>query len=215
MFVLANIPENYGLDKSFNGYPFSIPARLVIFELKRILVETISATNNIADLIKLRQREGFELLYIQYAPVIFGMGHKLVKSRDTAEDIVQETFVKVWRNISQFDPQKARFSTWVLNIARYTTIDHLRSKHHRQDQKNRGSYFVEYIDKAFSVTFNQDIIGVKGFVLQLEPKYREVIDLVYFNGYTQEETAHILDIPLGTVKTRMRFAIQTLRSIII
>lgn len=176
-------------------------------------METISASHTIVDLIKGREREGFDLLYKQYAPAILGMSNKLVKNTAIAEDLVQDTFVKVWKNIWQYDQHKAAFSTWVLNIARYTTIDYLRSKQNKQQQKNQGIEISEYLVNEYNVSINEDNIGVRGMIVQLEPKYREVIDLIYFGGYTQEETAEILDIPLGTVKTRARFAIQTLRSI--
>ena len=177
-------------------------------------MEAISPILNIVDLIKHREREAFNLLYKQYAPVILGMSLRLVKNASAAEDLVQETFVKVWKNIGQYDQQKASFSTWLLNIARYTTIDYLRSKQNKQLQKNQQVENSEYLIKDHSVSVNEDIIGIKGLVSKLERKYQDVIDLIYFGGYTQEEAAEILDIPLGTVKTRTRFAIQTLRSLI-
>lgn len=176
-------------------------------------METISPILNIVDLIKLRDREGFNMLYKQYAPVILGMSLKLVRNTSAAEDLVQETFVKVWKNIGQYDKQKASFSTWLLNIARYTAIDYLRSKQNKQLQKNQQVENYEYLIKGHSVSVNEDFIGIKGLVTKLERKYRDIIDLIYFGGYTQEEAAEILAIPLGTVKTRTRFAIKTLRSL--
>ena len=169
---------------------------------------------DIVDQIKLRDRDGFNQLYNQFAHIIFGMSLKLVKNVAVAEDLVQETFVKVWKNIDQYDQQKASFPTWVLNIARYTTIDYLRSKQYKQQQKNQTIDNSEYLTRASSTSLNTDIIGLKSVVAGLDPKYREVIELVYFAGYTQEEAAELLKIPLGTVKTRARFAIQTLRAII-
>ena len=171
-------------------------------------------TIDLVELIKLRDRDGFNQLYNQYAHIVYGMSLKLVKNVAVAEDIVQETFVKVWKNIDQYDQQKASFPTWVLNIARYTTIDYLRSKQYKQQQKNQTVDNSEYLTRAYSSSLNTDILGLKSVVAGLEPKYREVIELVYFAGYTQEEAAELLKIPLGTVKTRARFAIQKLRAII-
>ncbi len=75
------------------------------------------------------------MLYKQYAPAILGMSLKLVKNVSAVEDLVQETFVKGWKNIGQYDQQKASFAAWIINIARYTTIDYLRSKLNKQLQK--------------------------------------------------------------------------------
>lgn len=180
--------------------------------LKWPLVEIVSPTSHFIELIKLRQREGYDYLYNEYAHIIFGMSIKLVKNVSVAEDLVQETFIKVWKNIDQYDAHKASFSTWVLNIARYTTIDYLRSKQYKQQQKNQTVGNSEY-SEGLAVSINLDAMGLRNEVARLEPKYREIIDLIYLGGFTQEEAARHLNIPLGTVKTRTRFALQTLRSI--
>src|SRR5688572_4851100 len=131
-------------------------------------VEVVSTSLDIAELIRLRKREGFDLLYRQYAHIIYGMSIRLVQDVSIAEDIVQETFVKTWKNIDQFTPQKASFSTWVLNIARYTTIDYLRSKQYKQRQKNQTLDNFEYPEKRTPATSNTDGIGLKNMVARME-----------------------------------------------
>ena len=177
-------------------------------------MEVLPAGTQIADLIRIRSREGFDLLYRQYAHVIYGTCMRLVQDESVAEDIVQETFVKAWKHIEQFSPDRASFTTWILNIARYTTIDYLRSKQHKQRQRNLALEDSDLsIDKP-SLAANADNIGLKSMVAKMEPKYRVVIDLIYFSGYTQEEAASILQIPIGTVKTRTRFALGQLRGLV-
>jgi RNA polymerase sigma-70 factor (ECF subfamily) len=166
------------------------------------------------ELIKQRKRQGFDLLYRQYGHIVFGMSMKMVKDRIIAEDLLQETIIKAWRNIHQFSAQKASFSTWLLNIARYTIIDYLRSKQHKQRQKNQSLDNSEYQEGAAVSHPNADIVGLKNNIARMEPKYREILDLIYFKGYTQDETAQLLGIPLGTVKTRTRFALDQLRKVL-
>ncbi|MFM9909774.1 MAG: RNA polymerase sigma factor [Chitinophagaceae bacterium] len=175
-------------------------------------MKAIANTCEIVELIILRDRKGFNLLYDQFTQMVFGVSNKFVRNKEAAEDLVQETFIKVWKNINQFDPDKASFSTWLLNIARYTAIDYLRSKSYKQQLKNQNLENSEYQYKEPAISYFEERAELRGLIATLEYKYRIVLDLIYFAGYTQEETAQLLNIPLGTVKTRTRFAIQTLRA---
>ena len=174
-------------------------------------VEAFSTLKTVIPLLKQRDKQGFNLLYEHYAPILFGLICKMTRDSVVAEDLLQETFVKVWKNIDQYDEEKASFLTWLVNIARYTTIDYLRSKGYKQQQKNQKVEHFEYVDKGHVVMPNTEATGLKKLVSKMEPKYRDIIDLIYFGGYTQEEVASILAIPLGTVKTRTRYALQMLR----
>ena len=164
------------------------------------------------DLIKQRNRHGYNLLYQQYAPMLFGVIFKVIKDASTAEDLLQESFIKIWKNIDQFDAGKASFATWLVTIARYTAIDYVRSKAHRQQRKNQQLENFEYDSKTHITLPVAETAGLRTIVSTLEPKYREVIELIYFMGYTQEEAANELDLPLGTLKTRARYALRMLRN---
>lgn len=177
-------------------------------------VQSTSVSQSLVNCIRQRDREGFRQLYSQFAHIIFGMSYKVTRNTVVSEDIVQETFVKVWKNIDQYNPEKAAFATWILNIARYTIIDYLRSRQHKQSLKNQNEGKIEYNTTALSSAPNIDTTGIKSLVTRLEPKYREIIDLIYFAGHTREETAAILDIPVGTVKTRARYALKMLRNMV-
>lgn len=130
----------------------------------------------------------------------------------TAQDVLQEVFVKIWNNIQQYDPMKGRIYTWMINIARNSSIDKLRSKGEIMKGKIRGDEeTVNNIGSGLQTEQNIDAIGLRTLVDELKPEHKAIVELAYFKGYTMEEIGKTLDIPVGTVKTRMRNAIQTLR----
>lgn len=165
------------------------------------------------DLIRLlagREKQGIEILYDNYSAALYGVIQRIVVSDEIAEEVLQETFLKIWNNFAQYDPSKGRLFTWMVNICRNLAIDKVRSKDFVNQNKNQS------IDNAVSLSdhktsFDPDLIGVRDIVKKLEPEYRQIIDLLYFKGYSQSEAAEKLNIPLGTVKTRSRAAIQRLR----
>lgn len=162
----------------------------------------------------LRQQDkiGAEALYDMYSSSLYGVIYRIVQHEEIAEDLLQETFVKIWNSFSAYDPAKGRLFTWMVNLARNLSIDKLRSKDFRNNSKNQDlENTVPSIDEQRNTAINPDIVGVKELVQQLKPEHKSVLDLVYFRGYTHVEAAEELGIPLGTVKTRMRMAIITLR----
>lgn len=150
-------------------------------------------------------------LYDKYGPALFGIVLRIVQSRELAEQVVQDTFVKVWKKSADYDPQKGRLFTWLLNIARNTAIDATRTAHYIHYRKTEDAEQLVYISGTDQP--NPEHIGIRKIVENLDEKYRELINLVYFKGYTQEEVAEELGVPLGTVKTRLRHAINSLRQI--
>ena len=157
----------------------------------------------------------FTLLYDNYSKSLYGVIFTLIKDREEAEDVLQEVFVKIWKNIDSYNESKGRLYTWILNIARNTSIDKLRSKGFNNNQKNLSAdNFVHILDDN-SKTINQiDAIGIKEFIKKLKPKCIQIIDLLFFKGYTQQETSDELEIPLGTVKTNNRNCMNELRLLI-
>lgn len=166
--------------------------------------------NDLVALLKQQQTAGFSILYDQYAHILYGIIVKIVKDKAVAEDVLQESFVKVWKNIQHFNEEKGTFFTWLLNVTRYTAIDYLRSRQYKQFLKNQTVTGNEYIEEKLP-SAGSEYSGLKEMVAKLEHKYREIIDLVYFMGYTQDEVSKILGLPLGTVKTRARAGLQILR----
>lgn len=157
----------------------------------------------------------FTLLYDNYSKSLYGVIFTLIKDREEAEDVLQEVFIKIWKNIDSYNDSKGRLYTWMLNIARNTSIDKLRSKGFNNNLKNLSAdNFVHILDDN-SKTINQiDAIGIKEFIKKLKPKCIQIIDLLFFKGYTQQETSDELEIPLGTVKTQNRNCMNELRLLI-
>jgi RNA polymerase sigma factor (sigma-70 family) len=166
-------------------------------------------------LLQQKDQQAFSYLYDNYAAALNGIIYRMVENRELAEDILQETFVKIWNNFSSYDNTKGRLFTWMLNITRNLTIDTLRSKGYKKQAKisadeNSVSNFTD--DGRMAERF--DAMGLRKQLLNLKPEQRSIIDLAYFNGYTQDEISKEMGIPLGTVKTRMRAAIIELRKML-
>lgn len=176
--------------------------------------ENIAKEDNLVALLKNKDRQGYNMLYDNYAPTLLGVLMKIVGEQEAAEDLLQDVFVKIWNNIGSYDPKKGRLYTWMLNITRNTGIDKLRSKDFKKGEQNRP--IDKYVNgiREDSLTSKTDTIGLKKLVEQLKPDQYTVIDMLYFKGYSQSETAEALGIPLGTVKTRARAALLELRTII-
>ncbi|MDQ3112132.1 MAG: sigma-70 family RNA polymerase sigma factor [Bacteroidota bacterium] len=166
-------------------------------------------------LLKARDERGLRVLYDHYSAALYGVILRIVIERETAEDVLQESFVKIWNNSASYDASKGRLYTWLLNVARNTAIDKTRSKNFRKKgQVQSIEDFVYSVDKQHNNTTPVDHIGLRKFVDELKPDQRQLIDLLYFGGYTQSEAAEELNLPLGTVKTRVKAALTQLREIL-
>ena len=164
-------------------------------------------------LIYKKDERAFTYLYDMYSKSLFSVINVLIKNREEAEDVLQDVFVKIWKNIDSYHESKGRFYTWILNIARNTSIDKLRSKNFNNNQKNLSSdNFVNYFEDSSKLADKVDTIGLQEFVKRLKPKCIQIIDLLFFKGYTQQEASDELAIPLGTVKTQNRNCINDLRN---
>ncbi len=162
----------------------------------------------------LRRREKLaaEALYDMYSSSLYGVIFRIVNETSLAEDILQETFVKIWQSFTSYSADKGRLFTWMVNIARNLSIDKVRSKDFRNQNKNQDlENTVNLIDVQRNTAYKPELLGVKELVEKLRPDQKLILDLVYFKGYTHVEAADELGIPLGTVKTRLRMAILELR----
>jgi len=151
-------------------------------------------------------------IYDYYASALHGVVYRIVGDHTEAEEVLQNVFCKVWEKADQYDPDKGRLFTWLLQIARNSAIDHTRSKNFRKSQvTNTIDDHILQIQNDLREEINVNSIGIKEFTQILKRNQKEIIDLIYFQGYTQSEVAKELGIPLGTVKTRVRYAIKELR----
>lgn len=157
--------------------------------------------------------QAFAFLYDRYAQALYGIIGQMVSPPETAEDVLQEVFVKIWQNIGSYDAAKGRLFTWMLNIARNSAIDRLRSKEFNKAAKTAELTENVYLNREGG-SGRIDDVGLKRVLSRLPEEARTLLELAYFQGYTQEEIARLLNIPLGTVKSRIRTTIIQLRKII-
>jgi RNA polymerase sigma-70 factor, ECF subfamily len=161
-----------------------------------------------------QSNDAFNYLYDNYSGAIYTIINQIVPDKDTANDVMQEVFVNIWRKINTYDAGKGRLFTWMLNIARNAAIDKVRSKGYRDSQRNQP--IPDNENSKITMSFNPSVtdVGLKKVLTTLNEEYRKLIDLSYYQGFTHEEIAKMLGIPLGTVKTRIRTAISQLRTMI-
>jgi RNA polymerase sigma-70 factor (ECF subfamily) len=173
----------------------------------------ISVTHNdtILPELKTKNREAFAKLYDKYSGALYGIIYKMVQNANIGEELLQDVFVKVWKNIDKYDSSKASLFTWMLQITRNTCIDHLRTKEHKI--KFQSEINLQDTLATPEMHNHNENSELRSLAYKLDTKYRQIIDLVYFWGYSQEEVAKMLGIPLGTVKTRSRAGLQQLRSL--
>lgn len=153
-----------------------------------------------------------QVLYDSYSGALLGVIARIIPQAEVAEDLLQETFVKIWNSAGTYDSSKGRLFTWMMNIARNISIDKLRSKDFKNSNKNQTiETSVDFIDAQKGITFNSDTLGLKELVTALKPELKSILEMVYLKGYTHAETAEALNIPIGTIKTRIRMAMVELR----
>ena len=159
-----------------------------------------------------RDRTALDYLYDHYSSALFGVVYRVIQKEDIAEEVLQDVFLKIWDKIDQYDPSKGKLFTWMLNIARNHAIDKTRSKEISKEQKTRAiENVVSRIETREPVEQRVEDIGVKDIIKSLPDEQQFVVDYLYFKGYSQSELADEFNIPLGTVKTRLRLAMQSLR----
>jgi RNA polymerase sigma factor (sigma-70 family) len=159
-----------------------------------------------------RKKIGADALYEMYSASLMGIISRVISEKEIAEDVLQEALVKIWNSILQYDASKGRLFTWMVNVSRNLAIDKVRSKDFRNHSKNQDlENHVNSIDEQRNSVYKPELLGVKDLVLKLKADQQVIVDLIYFKGYTHVEVAEELEIPLGTVKTRLRMGIIELR----
>lgn len=157
--------------------------------------------------------QAFGFLYDHYSKALFSIILQIIPQQELAEDVLQEVFVKIWQNIKSYDETKGRLYTWMLNVTRNQAIDRTRSK----DFGNRAKT-TELSENVYSnrqgVEIKMDDVGLQKTLANLPEESKKLLELAYYQGYTQEEISKMLNIPLGTVKTRLRATIIQLRKIL-
>lgn len=172
--------------------------------------KTTYSEEDLVESLKQNDRAAFEYLYDHYSGALFNVICKVLRDNEKAEDVMQDAFLKIWKSIKSYDPAKGRLFTWMLNIARNSAIDAARSEG-RKPGMDDISENPDRTDQNATYQPSPSTLDLKALVDTLRPERKILVDLVYFQGYTQEEASKELDIPLGTVKSRIRTALQDLK----
>ncbi|MHA4896001.1 RNA polymerase sigma factor [Pedobacter sp. PWIIR3] len=164
--------------------------------------------------LRIRDQKALSKLYKLYAPALKGVINRIVSNEELTEDLLQETFVKIWNSFHQYKDAKGRLFTWLSTVARNVALDQLRRKSHINNNKNVdiGETYDE-VDVLRASSYNTDTIGIRGLMRMLNPLHRVVLNMVYFEGYTHTEVAEALSLPLGTVKSRVRFGLIEMKKL--
>lgn len=165
--------------------------------------------------LKSREPQAMADLYDRYGRMVYALIYRMVRNEGAAEDLVQETFLRIWNRVQAFDQDKGSLGPWVLTVARNRAIDYIRSVDGRMAQ---SAFDIEKIEHPAlfrnleSEMLNLDRVKLlRGAFDKLTPNQRVVIELAYYQGLSQTEMAERMKQPLGTVKTWVRTALKALR----
>ena len=157
-------------------------------------------------------------LYDRYSTMLFGMLMRILRDQQAAEEVLQDMFLQLWRNAAQFDAKRGSLPAWLMVIGRNRAISRLRGRRDREVlEEEEGDYANTFAsgqnieDEAVRAELARNISAA---LEQLPAEQKQAVELAYFEGMTQSEIANRTGTPLGTVKTRVRTAMQTLRQIL-
>lgn len=158
---------------------------------------------------KSRNEDGLRILYSNYSSALYGIAFRMIQNRAHAEDALQKSFLKIWNNIDQYDDSKATLFTWMAKIVRNTAIDISRLRSFQNEQRS-----VEFCNATHGGTVSghsTDKLDAQSLLSGLDHKYKCVLEYLYLQGFTQREVSEEFGIPLGTVKTRAKKALDLIR----
>jgi len=165
----------------------------------------------IVNLLEQEDKKAISLLYEHYADTLYGVILKIVTDEFIAQDVLQESFIKIWKNAKKYDPKKAKLFTWLYRVAYNTAIDKIRSRSNKAGKEVQIENSNVY--KFTSKGLNQDVLDIKNHLQTIDEKYQIVINALFFEGMTQQEASDELNIPLGTIKSRLKIGLRELKKI--
>lgn len=166
---------------------------------------------HIVELLQERDEKAISLLYEHYGDTLYGVALKVVRNEDLAQDVLQESFVKIWKKSDSYDATKAKLFTWLFRITRNTAIDKLRSVNTKSDKEIQID-----VSDVYNLGINSirpEFMDVRENLDKIESKYQIVLDALFFQGMTQQEASDELNIPLGTIKSRLKIGLRELKKI--
>ncbi len=199
------------------GGPFQSVEAALPLGLRGALMESAGARSRGEESLLARiaqaDTEAFETLYQQYGRAVYSLVLALLRDSQAAQEVAQEVFLAIWRGARDFDPQRGNARAWILSLAHHKGVDAVRRQRVRANQALDGA---EAHDPDISNAVLRKVEGeqVRRQLMALSHEHREAIVLAYYGGYTQQEIAARLGVPLGTVKTRIRDGLVRLRSLL-
>jgi RNA polymerase sigma-70 factor (ECF subfamily) len=179
---------------------------------KRYLV---LADEDLISLVESGDTEALAGLYDRHGRSAYSLAYRMMGDRQAAEDLVQDSFIKIWRSAKSYRAERGSVRTWILSITHNRGIDHIRSTASRRRTQDRVEMTAETTQQseAFSETWrNSQRSQVQQALKTLPDEQLKILELAYFSGYTHAEIAEMLDLPLGTVKGRMRLGMKKIKS---
>lgn len=162
--------------------------------------------------LKNKDKNAMSALYQMYSDSLYKVISTIVVIEEVAQDLLQETFIRIWKSFQLYDPRKGRLYTWMARLAKNISIDYLRSSNYKYDSANEDlSEHTHQLEQTFQINFNPEVIGVKEMTRILNYEQQRVLDLIYFKGYTHVQAAEELNITLGILRSRLHSSISVLR----
>ncbi len=178
----------------------------------KLTTQTTYTENELVIALKKYDDQAYKYLYNNYKGALYNAISQIISNKEIAGDVLQETFINVWKNIDKYDSSKGKLFTWLLRLARNMAINTTRSKIYKSQMKNDDvNNYVNYLEEKQPQQLDINKIGLRQQVHRLKDDLKNVLELSYYHGFTQEEIASSLNLPLGTVKTRLRNAVIELR----
>ena len=175
--------------------------------MKKLNLETSELIEGLIN----KDRMAYDYLYDNYSSKLYGIALHITQKRDIAEDVLQETYIKVYKHIDKYDETRGTFFTWMLNICRNGAIDKIRyGKESRKIQYDSLLVDIATNENPEVERANAELWEVLN---KLENEHKEILKLSYYYGYAHGEISERLGIPLGTVKSKIRIALRELRKI--
>jgi RNA polymerase sigma-70 factor, ECF subfamily len=163
-----------------------------------------------------RDESALSEIYDRYSNLLFGLAMRVSGSKERAEEIVQDAFMKLWRNPGLFDASRAGLSTFLITLVRNASIDALRRERYTtplEDEEGEPLPIASSIATPLEqAELAQTAVQVRVAMAELSPNHRRTVELAYFKGASREEIALEMDVPLGTVKSRLKYALDKLKA---
>ncbi|AUC82389.1 RNA polymerase sigma factor [Lacinutrix sp. Bg11-31] len=170
-----------------------------------------SIEQDIIELLENGDKKAISLLYEHYSGALLGVVKKVISDDDIAQDVLQESFIKVWKKGKTYDASKAKLFTWLYRIFYNSAIDKVRSLNNKI--KKEVQIEDSNVYKLTTNSLNQDTLDIQKHLSGLELKYQVVLNALFFEGMTQQEASEELNIPLGTIKSRLKIGLRELKKI--